>query len=82
MHSIFERLNHGVTRACVTAERAFLHAMGGGCLSPVAAYAEMAGDELRLRAVSFRGETVRRTERRGPSSAAAELGKQAATDVT
>src|SRR6516162_1501406 len=38
---ICERLNHFVTFHCVTAERAFLQAMGGGCQSPVAAYAEV-----------------------------------------
>src|SRR5207249_10645833 len=38
--TICERLNHFNTLQCVTAERAFLAAMGGGCQSPVAAYAE------------------------------------------
>ena len=41
--TICERLNHFNTRQCVTAERAFLAAMGGGCQSPVAAYAEVVG---------------------------------------
>ena len=53
------------TRHCVTAERAFLLGMGGGCLSPVAAYACLDGAELYIRAVSFRGDSVRRTEGRG-----------------
>src|SRR5262249_10887241 len=38
-----ERLNHFNTFQAVTAERAFLAAMGGGCQSPVAAYAEITG---------------------------------------
>jgi hydroxymethylbilane synthase len=59
---IFERLNHRETWYCVTAERAFLREMGGGCLSPVAAYADNVGGQLRLRAVSFRQEQVRRAE--------------------
>jgi hydroxymethylbilane synthase len=29
------------TAACVTAERAFMHALGGGCRAPVAALAEL-----------------------------------------
>ena len=37
--AICARLNHHHTFQCVTAERAFLRAMGGGCQSPVAAYA-------------------------------------------
>jgi hydroxymethylbilane synthase len=32
-------LEHAATRACVTAERTFLQSLGGGCSSPVAAYA-------------------------------------------
>jgi hydroxymethylbilane synthase len=36
-------------RACVTAEREFLNALGGGCATPVAAYARpIAGDMLHL----------------------------------
>jgi hydroxymethylbilane synthase len=33
-------LDHAASRAAVTAERAFLQALGGGCAAPVAAYAE------------------------------------------
>ncbi len=32
-------IHHAVTHSCVTAERAFLSALGGGCAVPVAAYA-------------------------------------------
>jgi hydroxymethylbilane synthase len=81
MQTIFERLNDPLTLRCVTAERSFLHALGGGCLSPVAAYAEAAGGQIRLRAVSFRGEMVRRTQRQATLAQAAELGIQAAEDV-
>lgn len=34
--------------AAVTAERAFLHALGGGCATPVAAYAVMENNRLQL----------------------------------
>jgi hydroxymethylbilane synthase len=71
-------LNHSPTLHCVTAERAFLHAMGGGCLSPVAAYANFVGDQLRLRAVSFRNEQIRRGELSGPPENAIKLGEQMA----
>lgn len=64
--TICERLNHYNTFQCVTAERAFLQAMGGGCQSPVAACAEVLGNELELRAVSFRDGPARRAELRGP----------------
>ena len=36
------------TRAAVTAERAFLEELGGGCQVPVGAYAESAGGQLTL----------------------------------
>jgi hydroxymethylbilane synthase len=36
-------LEDDTTRACVTAERAFLSGLGGGCAVPVAAYAEANG---------------------------------------
>jgi hydroxymethylbilane synthase len=77
--SICERLNHPETQHCVTAERAFLSSMGGGCQSPVAAYAEMVGNEVWLRAVSFRDEkNVRRGEAKRAAKEAFELGKQMA----
>ena len=52
--AICSRINHQPTMACVRAERAFLHGIGGGCQSPVAAYAEAEGAILRMRAISFR----------------------------
>jgi hydroxymethylbilane synthase len=78
---VFARLNDPETRACVTAERAFLHGMGGGCLSPVAAYARQQNGEIRITGVSFREATVRRGERVGPVAAAAILGAQLAKDL-
>jgi len=80
--TICERLNHYNTRQCVTAERAFLAEMGGGCQSPVAAYAEVVGSQLRMRAVSFRDEqNVRRGEAKRPIKEALELGKQLAEEL-
>jgi hydroxymethylbilane synthase len=80
--AICERLNHFNTERCTTAERAFLNAMGGGCQSPVGAYAEVIGSQLRLRAVSFRDPAnVRRGEARRPIKEAAELGQQMAEEL-
>lgn len=78
MDEICAALNDSATFSCVTAERAFLQEMGGGCLSPVAAYAEINGSQLRIRAISFRDGQVARGEMTGPASKAAELGAQIA----
>ncbi|HXE41702.1 MAG TPA: hydroxymethylbilane synthase, partial [Candidatus Baltobacteraceae bacterium] len=76
---ICERLNHFNTFHCVTAERAFLSAMGGGCQSPVAAYAEVDGNKIFMSAVSFHDAAkVKRGDGKRPISEAAELGQEIA----
>jgi hydroxymethylbilane synthase len=42
-------INHSETHVTVTAERAFLAGLGGGCSLPIAAYAVVEGDKLHLR---------------------------------
>lgn len=78
---VFARLNDPETLACVLAERAFLRAIGGGCLSPVAAYAELLESQVRLRAVSFRTAQVRKGEGTAPMAEAEELGVRIAAAV-
>jgi hydroxymethylbilane synthase len=79
--AICERLNHFDTRQCVTAERAFLAGMGGGCQSPVAAYAEVAGKKLQMRALSFASGPVRRAQAKRPVKEALELGQLLAVEL-
>lgn len=81
MVAICARLNHYDTRQCVLAERAFLRAMGGGCQSPVAAYADVVEEQIRLRAVSFRGPSVRRGEVRGDIREPEVLGERLAIEL-
>lgn len=69
------------THQCVVAERAFLKGMGGGCLSPVAAFAEVNEGRLRLRAVSFREPPARRGELTGSPGEAASLGARMAEQL-
>src|SRR5450432_4290757 len=69
---IVERVNHFNTFHAVTAERAFLRGMGGGCQSPVGAHAEIAGDQISLKVVSFRDETVKRGEGKRPIAEAVQ----------
>ncbi|MEJ0089141.1 MAG: hydroxymethylbilane synthase [Limisphaerales bacterium] len=78
---IVERLNHVNTFQCVTAERAFLSGMGGGCQSPVGAHAEMVGDEISLRAVSFHHPIARCGEAKRPMAEAAALGAELAAQL-
>lgn len=50
--SLLAEIDHLDTSLAVRAERAFLEAMGGGCKVPVAAYATIEGDVLRMRAMA------------------------------
>lgn len=78
---ICERLNHFNTFQCVTAERAFLAGMGGGCQSPVAAHAEVIGEQMRMQAISFADGSMRKAEAKRPVKEAAELGTQLAVEL-
>jgi len=74
------RLDHGPTRAEVTAERAVLAALGGGCQVPIGAYAQADGQRLRLRSVVVHpdGHTMLTDECGGGVKNAAEIGASAA----
>lgn len=78
---ICERLNHYNTLQSTSAERAFLSAMGGGCQSPVAAHADIAGDKIVIRAISFRDGPPKRAEVKGSVKEAVQLGEQAAVEI-
>ena len=45
----------GEAGACVTAERAFVRALDGGCSSPVAAFAVMEGTKMTLTGMNAAG---------------------------
>lgn len=78
---ICERLNHRLTFQAVTAERAFLRGMGGGCQSPVGAYAEVSGDLVSLQAISFRDAEVKRSQATRPLAEASLLGEHVAREL-
>jgi hydroxymethylbilane synthase len=78
---ICERLNHFNTFHCVTAERAFLRAMGGGCQSPVAAYAEINGSRVEMRAVSFHHGPAKRSDGKRQIAEASALGEELAAKL-
>jgi len=79
--AICAKLNHPDTWSCITAERAFLKAMGGGCHLAVAAYAHVLGSQLHLRAVSFLSGVPRRGETGGPVADPVELGHRLASEL-
>lgn len=58
MLSIIQSINHQETAICVNAERSFLQAIGGDCTTPVGAYAEIIGSEVRIRAFLERMDTI------------------------
>lgn len=68
------------TRAAVTAERAFLRAMGGGCRAPFAAYARLEAGELVVRGAALEpdGRSLVGDSVAGPADEAARLGRSLA----
>ncbi len=81
MAGICRRLNDYATFQCVTAERALLRALGGGCQTPIGACASVEGGELCLRAVSFLTDKPRRAAARAPLGEATALGERVAAQL-
>ncbi|HZS81572.1 MAG TPA: hydroxymethylbilane synthase [Stellaceae bacterium] len=75
---LLEPLDHAETTVAITAERAFLAALDGSCKTPIAALAEVAGEEVRLRGliVSPDGKKAHETENYAPAADAARLGRE------
>jgi hydroxymethylbilane synthase len=71
------------TRTAVTAERAFLARLQGGCVVPVAALGRVEGDSLHLEALisDLEGRRLLRESRRGPLTEAAMLGTSLANSL-
>ena len=78
--AILAKISDDATHAEVTAERALLAALGGGCQVPIGALAKVDDDSLRLRGCvcSLDGKRLFRTEISGRVIDATALGQQAA----
>ena len=79
--SMLSVLNDEKTRMAVTAERAFLGVMGGGCQVPVGVHAVMVDDEtVKLKAIiaSLDGKTTVEGCEEGPAAQAAVIGEKLA----
>lgn len=79
---ICQRLSHYNTMQAVTAERAFLKAMGGGCHSAVAAHAVVVGAQLQMQAVAEVGGKMQHVEARRPLAEPVELGQFLASELS
>ena len=73
-------LDHAATRIAVTAERALLRRLEGGCQVPVGALARVEGGQVLLRAAvcSIDGREFMRAEEAGATDDAAAVGNRAA----
>lgn len=71
------------TRAAVTAERAFLAAVGAGCAAPVGGYAHPDGDDLHMLALvaEIDGTAVIRRRGTAPATEAESLGRRLAEEI-
>ena len=76
-------LDHPETRICVTAERAFLERLEGGCQVPIGAFARIEDDRLILEGVvgSTDGKTVFRRKLEASVSEAEKLGLTLAEEL-
>ena len=74
------KINHEATWAAVTAERAFLAGLEGGCAAPIAAFAQLERGKLALHGLvaSGDGKKVLRFETAGAPAAAESLGRSLA----
>ncbi|BAS27127.1 hydroxymethylbilane synthase [Limnochorda pilosa] len=71
-------LRDPAAEAATRAERAFLHALGGGCHLPIAAWSEVRGDRLHLLGRVVRTDGARRLEgeEEGSADAAEDVGRR------
>ena len=81
--AMLEAVDDPAARAAVTAERALLHELEGGCSLPLGAYAEIIGTELRLRGqlTSLDGKTNVSVERTGPADHPEQLALEVANAI-
>ncbi|MCZ2073426.1 MAG: hydroxymethylbilane synthase [Bryobacteraceae bacterium] len=77
------KLDHAQTRAAVTAERALLRLLGGGCQVPIGGHAVVEDGRVHLRAVviSPDGRQIVRRENSGAVAEAEHVGAELARDI-
>ena len=82
-YTIFQPLTCTTTQAAVTAERSFLARLEGGCQVPIAAWATLEDQQLRLRGMicDVDGLTLVKGERWGMPHAPEQVGVELAEDL-
>ncbi|MCH2041813.1 MAG: hydroxymethylbilane synthase [Saccharospirillaceae bacterium] len=80
IHNLIKPLAHAATEACVMAERALNKRLQGGCQVPIAAFAELEGEQLSLRGLvgSVDGRQMLTTLQSGARADAETIGIAAA----
>jgi hydroxymethylbilane synthase len=80
VRALVQPLNHPPTERAVSAERAFLFALGGGCTVPVAAHATVADGRLDLQGLvaNLNGRKVIRDSLSGSPLQAEDIGRRLA----
>ncbi len=83
INSIIKPLIHRETVICVTAERAFLKKLEGGCQVPIAAHATLKGEELQIEGLvgSVSGDRILKSRIEGKAGDAESLGVSLAEEL-
>jgi hydroxymethylbilane synthase len=83
IHKMLEFINHEESNIAVTAERALLKSVGGGCSMPLGGYAYLDGENIRITGLLCApdGSKSIRAERFGNISEAEELGREAGEEI-
>lgn len=83
VEKILKSIHDDETFAAVTAERAFLKALEGGCQVPIGAYAQVRPTGLFIEGLvgSIKGDKIYRSKMRGSKKEAEKLGKNLAEEL-
>ncbi len=81
--ALLSAINHKASFDAIAAERGFLEGLNASCKTPIAAYATITGDQLRLRCLvaSIDGKVITKAERVGGIEDGYDLGLDAALQL-